>query len=654
MNLFRVIAFLLTASAVVVSLDAAAASRGLDLEIKASETANAPTAGSVRLYEASYALVIGNDAYNNWPRLSNAVKDAQLVAKELERKGFEVSLKLNVTSRQLKSALEDFYIERGSDKDARLLVWYAGHGETLNGEGYLVPVDAPLNTSGTAFKRRALSLRRFGELVRQAEAKHAMAVFDSCFAGTIFGTTRDKPPAAVTRSTALPVRQFLTSGDAGESVKDDGTFRKLFIRALRGEERADANGDGYLTGSELGNFLGDRVVNLQIGQTPRYGKLRDPDYDLGDFVFALGSVGGAVAAPSSSGGFDLKDLQRQEMQDQIKLAWSVKLKEMKSAYALAQQFEKESGSSKLKSTAWQRFVTAFADDNPFSSEDDGLRRLAASRVEFWMGQKKVASVVTPLKPKPASPAKPAVGIFPKRYTPGDTFKDCYDCPEMVVVPAGSFRMGDLNGGGARNEKPVHSVTIFKPFAVGRFEVTFAEWDSCVADGGCGVYRPSDEGWGRGSRPVINVNWYHAKAYAKWLSGKTGHIYKLLSESQWEYVARAGSTSMYHVGNSISWSQAKNDTDSGTITVGLYPANSFGLRDVHGNVREWVEDCWNENYSGAPTDGAAWLTGDCLHRVFRGGAWSDGPASVRSSGRLKASIEFNNFSGGFRVARYLTQ
>jgi hypothetical protein len=288
MTFRKIIPWILAAVVAAGSGNAPAASRGLDLEYKASEAANAPVGGSVRLYEASYALVIGNDAYKTWPRLSNAVRDAELVAVELERQGFEVTLKRNLTSTQLKSVLEEFYIVKGADKNARLMVWYAGHGETVNGEGYLVPVDAPRITSGTAFKRKALSLRRFGEYVRQAEAKHAMAVFDSCFAGTIFGSTRSKPPPAVTRSTGLPVRQFLTSGDAGETVSDDGTFRKLFIRALRGEERADANGDGYLTGSELGNYLGDRVVNLQMGQTPRYGKLRDPDYDRGDFVFSLG------------------------------------------------------------------------------------------------------------------------------------------------------------------------------------------------------------------------------------------------------------------------------------------------------------------------------------------------------------------------------
>ena len=162
---------------------------------------------------------------------------------------------------------------------------------------HLVPADAPRPERAARFKLKALPLRSFGTYVRQAEAKHAYAVFDACFAGTVFDSQRALPPVAITRATTLPVRQFLTSGDAGQAVSDDGTFRELFIRALRGEERADANGDGYVTASEIGLFLGARVTNLtRARQTPRYGKLRDKGYDRGDFVFAVAKAGAAVRA----------------------------------------------------------------------------------------------------------------------------------------------------------------------------------------------------------------------------------------------------------------------------------------------------------------------------------------------------------------------
>ena len=280
----------------------AAQTRGLSVKLRASEAADAASAGSVALYDASYALVIGIDGYTNgWPRLSNAVEDARVVAAEMEKHGFSVTLKTDPTSEELIRTLREFFIVKGEDENARLVVWFAGHGHTLDGEGFLVPADAPRPKNARQFKLTALPMRRFGEYVRLAESKHVFAVFDSCFAGTVFDAQRSLPPAAITRATTLPVRQFLTSGDADQTVSDDGTFRDLFIRALRGEERADANGDGYVTASELGLFLTDRVTNLTRGrQTPRYGKLRDKDWDRGDFVFASTGARTAAQTPAPS------------------------------------------------------------------------------------------------------------------------------------------------------------------------------------------------------------------------------------------------------------------------------------------------------------------------------------------------------------------
>ena len=268
---------------------AQAAQRGVRVQLRAGESPSARLAETIQLYERSYALVIGNDKYDaGWPLLSSAVKDARAVAAELGKRGFDVTLKTNLASFELKQALEEFFIVAGDDPKARLFVWFAGHGHTLAGEGFIVPVDAPRPEAGMQFRLKALSLHRFGEYVRLARAKHAYVVFDSCFAGTVFDSRRALPPPAVTRATTLPVRQFLTSGDIGQTVSDDGTFRSLFLRALTGDERADANGDGYLTASELGLFLSARVTNLtQSRQTPRYGKLRDAAYDRGDFVFVL-------------------------------------------------------------------------------------------------------------------------------------------------------------------------------------------------------------------------------------------------------------------------------------------------------------------------------------------------------------------------------
>ncbi len=206
-----------------------------------------------------------------------------------------------------------------------------------------------------------------------------------------------------------------------------------------------------------------------------------------------------------------------------------------------------------------------------------------------------------------------------------------------------------------DEGPQHRVEIGQAFAVGVYEVTFAEWDACVAEGGCGGYRPDDAGWGRGDRPVINVSWEDAQHYVRWLSVVTGEEYRLLSEAEWEYAARAGSRTRYSFGNDISPSQA-NYPDSGhgkTVSVGSYRPNGFGLYDMHGNVREWVQDCWNDGYRGAPTGGQAWQSGDCSRRVLRGGSWCYYSSHLRSAYRGWGSSGLRNDLHGFRVARTLT-
>ncbi len=251
--------------------------------------------------------------------------------------------------------------------------------------------------------------------------------------------------------------------------------------------------------------------------------------------------------------------------------------------------------------------------------------------------------------------------------PKDSFKECDNCPAMVVVPAGSFIMGSPDGETLRfsDEGPQHTVTIEKPFAVGQFPVTFDEWDACVADGGCDGYKPADQGWGRGRHPVINVSWNDASAYAAWLSAKTGMTYRLLSEAEREYATRAGTRSPFWWGGSISPEQANYDGNYAygngpkgeyrqrTLPVGAFDPNPWGLYQVHGNVWEWTQDCWHIIYSGAPSDGSAWTAGNCNIRILRGGAWVDSPRVLRAAKRFWYSPDHRDGSIGFRVARTLT-
>jgi formylglycine-generating enzyme required for sulfatase activity len=237
--------------------------------------------------------------------------------------------------------------------------------------------------------------------------------------------------------------------------------------------------------------------------------------------------------------------------------------------------------------------------------------------------------------------------------PGETFRDCPDCTELVVIPSGEFLMGSSE---KPVEQPIHRVVIHKDFAIGRREVTFAEWDRCVATGGC-KFSPPDRGWGRGDRPVTNVSWDDAQEFTGWLSKTTGKPYRLPTEAEWEYAARGGSTARYWWGKDIGSGRAQcvdcGVSETGKpAPAGSFRPNAFGLYDTSGNAAEWVEDCWNPTYRGAPGDGTAWMGGDCSLRVLRGGSFADKAASLRSSARFRYDEDVRYYANGFRVVRDL--
>ena len=253
---------------------------------------------------------------------------------------------------------------------------------------------------------------------------------------------------------------------------------------------------------------------------------------------------------------------------------------------------------------------------------------------------------------------------------GSLLRDCPNCPDMVVVPAGEFMMGspETERGRGKNEGPQRKVTFQQPFAVGKYEVTFAQWDTCAAEGGC-KHQPGDETWGRGRRPVINVSWDDAVQYVAWLSKKTGKAYRLLTEAEWEYAARGvtkatASYAPFSTGATIGAHQANYDgnfTYSGgrqgiyrqkTLDVGTFAKNAFGLHDMHGNVWEWVQDCYKDNYAGAPTDGSAVTSGACELRILRGGSWNYYPQLLRAAYRYATVPGIRLDMTGFRVARGL--
>jgi formylglycine-generating enzyme required for sulfatase activity len=303
------------------------------------------------------------------------------------------------------------------------------------------------------------------------------------------------------------------------------------------------------------------------------------------------------------------------------------------------------------------------------TQDNALAGPAQAKFEARIAELKVktAALVSSaltrldtLSPEQRLSAPPVIWRVPGALT---QFKDCAGCPRMVVLPAGEFTMGSPPSEPHRGAESEHRVTIATPFAVSKFEISFDEWDACVKSGGCGGYRPDDQNWGRGKRPVINISWDNAEAYVNWLSHMTGKNYRLLSESEWEYAARAGTTTPFSSGGMITPNQANYDGSvdgagpskvnrQKTMPVGSFPANGFGLHDMHGNVSEWVADCWHDEYTAAPADGSPWVEGNCDGRVVRGGSWEDSQGELRSAARTAGARNDQFYTDGLRIARNL--
>ena len=426
----------------------------------------------VRLYAKTYAVVIGIDRYPNLPpdkQLDYAVKDAIGVAATLEKHfAFERIITLYDRQASRKKILEVLSGELGelTRRDDSVFVFWAGHAITektaaYGDLGYLVPFDGTLEMAKLYRNISMTTLR--DDISKRIPAKHVFFVIDACYSGLLL--PRGGEPRAPSRDLAYlreitreNVRQVLAAGKANETVLDGGprghsVFTGHFIEAL---ERAR----DFVTAAEISAAIKRKVFSDAQArgnkQTPQSGVLSG----LGDYVFVPKKVAAMSTSPSApaGGGFSLDDLKTEQ---ETRAGWERWQDSMRAAFREARAF---TGAADLQRVAWERFLSRFPEDNPYSSEDEQLRAEARRR------QAAVEVAAVP-PPKPALPpaAEKAVGVFPK------TFKDCAECPEMVVVPAGSFRMGDLAGDGPSNERAVHGVTIRRRFAMGKYEVTFAEW-----------------------------------------------------------------------------------------------------------------------------------------------------------------------------------
>ncbi len=584
------------------------------------------------------ALVIGNGAYTDTARLANTTNDAPDMAAALQRLGFEVLQGVNLDKRAMERLIRQFDQSLAGAEIA--LFFYAGHGMQVSGQNYLVPIDARLAAEGDIdFESLPLSL----VLSRmEREAKTSLVLLDAC---------RDNPLA---RNLAR------TMGTRAANVGQGLAEVKTGIGTL------------LSFSTQPGNVALDGRGRNSPYTTALLAEIETPGRDV---LTTLAAVRGAVV--KATGG-------KQVPWEHTSLLGPVVLKAVaaptvpapppalapvppaqQSAAAEAWPLVRETRDPHNLEIFIQRFGDTFYGDLAKRRLTDVKAAAAEQQRTALLDQQKRDADASAAKQTTVAEAARQRADAAAAPQPGRVFRDCADCPEMIVVPAGNFMMGSTAAEIAdlmkmypgfklsfNAEGPQRRVTIAKPFAVGKFEVTFAEWDACAAGSGCAANKkPGDEGWGRGKRPVIDVSWEDAQQYTAWLTNKTGKSYRLLTEAEWEYAARGSTTTRYSFGNELSNAQANIDKGK-TVDVGQYPANAFGLHDMHGNVWEWVQDCYKDTLVNTPTTGQSAPDVDSCFRVVRGGSWGIVPQLLRSANRSKESTVSRSLNLGLRVARTL--
>ena len=615
--------------------------------------------GTVPANAARLALVIGNDSYQYVAGLQNARADAESMAAALQDAGFRVTLRLDVSDKSMKEAVRSFKDQVAGGDEA--VFYFSGHGVQLGEANYLLPVDIK-GESEDQVKDEALGLQRVLDDLQDQRAAFSLAIVDACrnnpFKGTGHRTIGGRGLGRVSAATGQMV---LFSAGTGQEALDhlgptDRNPNGLFTRVLLAEMQKPG-----VPVDQVLHHVRDEVVRL--ARTVNHEQVPAIyDQALGEFYFRPAQAG-ARATP------DVPATPAQGANDGEQDAWDA-VKDSQDATDLQVY---------LDSYPHGRFV-----------------------VQAKLRQKKLLTAAGQTGGARARPAvvariETASSSGGATHGPGQSFRDCPDCPDMTVIPAGTFTMGSpsTESGRQDEEGPQHAVSV-RRIALGTTHVTRGQFAQFVRETGyqagssCWTFETQkwEEHQGRDWRnpgfsqddnhPVVCVNWDDAKAYAAWLSKKTGHEYRLPSEAEWEYAARAGTvTSRYwgddpsqacryaNVGDQnmnqnipgVTWTI--HDCDDGyvyTSPVGSFLANAFGLKDMLGNAWEWTADCWHANYNGAQSDGAAWTWtsgGSCAERVLRGVSWLSDPQVVRSAYRVRY-VTGARVNVGFRLARTLAR
>jgi len=350
-------------------------------------TARTPEGMQLPLYRGSYAFVVGNEHYaGGWDPLPGAARDVTDVAEALEKNGFEVTLRTNLTRDAFNKELETFCHSHGRDEDNRILFYFAGHGHTqkmATGEdmGYLVMVDAPApEKNPVGFSLSSVDMQSIVTRAKMIQARHVLFMFDSCFSGSVLNLRERVVPQTISESMRLPVRQFITAGRASEPVPDHSIFKQAFLDLLEGRDREPIP-DGYITGEELGLYLKNKVPEYNPGQHPQYGKINDVRLDKGDFIFALTDAS-LISTPPEPGG--ITDYDRVIQGREAERTWKEWQERMEKDFAKVETYDRSRQlTSHEKAEAWMSFLASYHADNPYTGKDDELRRRAEAKRNHW-------------------------------------------------------------------------------------------------------------------------------------------------------------------------------------------------------------------------------------------------------------------------------
>jgi formylglycine-generating enzyme required for sulfatase activity len=611
------------------------------------------------------ALVIGN-ANDRLRPLPNALNDARAMAEALRATGFDVTLVLNADETEMNAQLERFQLRQMQGSVS--LLYFSGHARLDNGETVLSPAAAGKGHTGAKQHERGVRLH---EVLHQSAGVRQVVLLDTCL------TFPAQVPGNLSKPFSLPPDSLVAhAAQPGSGAGDTATHGIFTARLLKSMSFPQRSIEALL--AETARDVASLTAGRQRPwvESTLAGPLEFEGNATGlDVLHRL-----AASASDTIVAYDTRGVLPKDTNEQYELTFWESIKDSNhiSDYEAYLQTYPKGRFAGLAKARIDRLRASAPKETAKEAAKEPVReapketpketpKAAATRPPAKAAE--TPRVAQPKEPTPAPPATPASppataapaattpaaqDPAPKRAAAGGEIKDCPTCPDMITLPAGSFSMGSNTGD--PSEKPEHRVSIPASFAIGKFEVTMEQWNACVDTGGCtkvttDANRPKNV-------PVRDVSWDDAQQYVKWLTKVTGKTYRLPTEAEWEYAARGGTATKFWWGEQMRKGTA-NCKDCGEpwqqeapVPVGSFAPNPFGLHDVNGSVWEWVNDCWHNNFKGAPGDGKSWEDANCRVRVIRGGSWRENASYMPSSTRFKYDANVRHSQNGFRVVREL--